>query len=128
MTLRIVQLGTPRSRGEGLRVGTVRHPPRGVPKARHATDDWYDLWYPTLAPSAATVKLGTGARSPVEVSAFRRRYRAEMALPAARDAIRLVAALSHVADLSVGCYCDDETRCHRYVLRELLAAAGARIG
>lgn len=127
LAIRIVRLGTPRAPGEGLRVGTVRRPPRGVPKARHAEDDWYDVWFPNLAPSVETMKLGQAAQTPAQWNTFRRRYRAEMAAPEAAHAIGLLAALSRTADLSVGCYCEEEDRCHRSVLRELLAKAGARI-
>ncbi|MDD5564557.1 MAG: DUF488 family protein [Thermoanaerobaculaceae bacterium] len=128
MTVRIVRLGTPRAAGEGLRVGTVRRPPRGVPAARFALDDWYDVRYPNLAPSAETMKLGQGARTEREWAAFARKFRAEMAKPEASRTLDLLAALSHTADFSVGCYCADESRCHRSVLRELLAARGAQIG
>ena len=127
MAIRVVRLGSPRKPGEGLRLGTVRRPPRGVPKAEFARQDWYDVWFPTLAPSAETMKLGQAAQTPAQWAAFVRRYRAEMAGPEQGHAIALLAALSHRTDLSVGCYCEDEARCHRSALRELLAAAGARI-
>ena len=127
MSVRIVRLGTPRLPGEGLRLGTVRRPPRGVPKARFARDDWFDLWFPNLAPSAEAMTLGRAASTPAQWNAFARRYRREMAEPAAAHDIRLLAALSHTADFSVGCYCDDEARCHRSLLRRLLADAGARL-
>jgi len=122
-----VRLGTPRARGEGLRIGTVRHPPRGVPKARHAADDWYDVWLPALAPSAAAVKLGQGATTGREWAAFARRYASEMQAPEAGRLLDLLAALSHHADFSVGCYCEDEARCHRSILRRLLKARGAKL-
>jgi len=125
MSLRIVRLGTPRLPGEGLRIGTVRRPPRGVPKERFAVDDWYDVWFPTLAPSPATLKLGLAADTDAEWAAFARRYRAEMGAPEARHALALLAALSHTADFSVGCYCQEEARCHRSLLRELLREQGA---
>ena len=128
MTVRIVRLGTPRVAHEGLRIGTVRRPPRGVPAARFGPDDWYDVWYPVLAPSVPTMKLAQAATTDREWAAFRRRFRAEMAEPAARRTLDLLAALSRAADFSVGCYCEDEARCHRAVLRELLAARGAKIG
>jgi uncharacterized protein YeaO (DUF488 family) len=128
MTLRIVRLGTPRVAGEGLRIGTVRRPPRGVPAARFAPDDWYDVWYPNLAPSLETMKLGQAAATEREWAAFARRYRAEMRDPAASRTLDLLAALSHRADFAVGCYCEDEARCHRSILRALLAERGARIG
>jgi uncharacterized protein YeaO (DUF488 family) len=125
--LRIVRLGTPRAEDEGLRLGTVRRPPRGVPKAQFASGNWYDVWFPTLAPTAETVKLALQAETPGQWSAFVRRYRAEMAVPEAAHAIRLLAALSHQTNLAVGCYCEHESRCHRSVLRELLVAAGAQV-
>ncbi len=128
MAVRIVRLGTPRLAGEGLRIGTVRRPPRGVPAARFASDDWYDVWYPSLAPTVETMKLGKDARTERDWAAFTRKFRAEMAQPDASRTLDLLAALSHTADFSVGCYCEDESRCHRSVLRELLAARGAKIG
>jgi len=123
----VVRLGTPRLPSEGTRIGTVRRPPRGVPKARFAKDNWYDVWFPNLAPSLATMKLGLGAATPAQWSRFARKYRGEMASPDASRAIDLLAALSHHADFSIGCYCDDESRCHRSLLRALLAEKGARI-
>jgi uncharacterized protein YeaO (DUF488 family) len=128
VTVHIVRLGSSRVAGEGLRIGTVRRPPRGVPAARFASDDWYDVWFPNLAPSVETMKLGKGARTEREWAAFARRFRAEMAEPAASRTLDLLAALSHTADFSVGCYCEDEARCHRSLLRELLTARGARVG
>jgi uncharacterized protein YeaO (DUF488 family) len=128
MTVRIVRLGSPRVAGEGLRIGTVRRPPRGVPAARFAAEDWYDVWYPELAPSVATVKLGQAAQTEAERARFARTFRAEMAEPAARRTLDLLAALSHTADFAVGCYCADEARCHRAVLRALLAERGAKLG
>ena len=128
MTVRVVRLGRPRGAGEGLRIGTVRRPPRGVPAARFASEDWYDVWYPVLAPSAGTVKLGKAAQTEREWAAFARKFRAEMGEPAASRTLDLLAALSRTADFSVGCYCEDEARCHRSVMRELLAARGARMG
>ncbi len=127
MAVRIVRLGTPRSNGEGLRIGTVRRPPRGVPKTEFAKQDWYDVWFPNLAPSDATVKLGLQAKSPAQWAAFARKYRAEMAKPDASGALDVLAALSRDADFSVGCYCEDEDRCHRSILRALLAEKGAKI-
>ena len=127
MVMRIVRLGSPRKPGEGLRIGAVRRPPRGVPKAEFARQDWYDVWFPNLAPSPETVKLGQQAKSPAQWSAFERRYRAEMATPEHAHAIALLAALSASSDFSIGCYCEDEARCHRSVLRELLVAAGAHV-
>lgn len=125
MAIRVVRLGSERHPDEGLRVGTVRRPPRGVPKERFAADDWYDVWLPQLAPSAELVKRAQSAATPAEWRNFVRRYRSEMASPDNARLIALLAALSHRADLSVGCYCEDESRCHRSVLRELLAEHGA---
>jgi len=125
MVARVVRLGTPRAKGEGLRIGTVRRPPRGVPKARFASGNWYDVWFPNLAPSVATMKLGLAAKTPAQWAAFTRKYRAEMARPEASRTLDLLAALSQHANFSVGCYCEDEARCHRSVLRELLAERGA---
>ena len=127
MAIRIVKLGSPRLADEGLRIGTVRRPPRGVPKSEYAARDWYDVWFPNLAPSLETMKLGQLATTPAERSAFFRKYRAEMARPEATHALDLLAALSQHTDFSVGCYCDEESHCHRSVLRTLLAEKGARI-
>ena len=127
MTIRIIRLGSPRLPGEGTRIGTVRRPPRGVPKSEFASQDWYDVWFPNLAPSAETVKLGQRAATPAEWAAFQKAYRAEMAAPDARHALELLATLSHQTDFSVGCYCEDEAHCHRSVLRELLAEHGADV-
>ena len=127
MAIRIVRLGSPRLAGEGLRIGTVRRPPRGVPKAEFASGNWYDVWLPLLAPSDATVRLGLGAQTDREWAAFVKRYRAEMAQPDASRVLDLLAALSHSAHFSVGCYCADESRCHRSVLGELLRARGAEV-
>lgn len=126
MALRIVRLGSPRAADEGLRIGTVRRPPRGVPKEEFASQNWYDVWYPNLAPSAESLKQGQGAETPAQWADFRKRYKAEMAVPDASRSLDLLAALSHTCDFSVGCYCTDEARCHRSVLRELLAERGAR--
>jgi len=128
MTLRIVRLGQPRERDEGLRIGTVRRPPRGVPKSDFAKRDFYDVWLPDLAPSDALLK-GAHAAAETERSwrAFARKFRAELARPEAKRLLDLLAALSHGADLSVGCYCEDESRCHRSLLREQLAARGAKL-
>jgi uncharacterized protein YeaO (DUF488 family) len=126
--LRVVRLGDPRSPGEGLRIGTVRRPPRGVPKSEYANQDWYDVWLPELAPSAEVVKLAQNARTEREWSAYVRRYRAEMKAPERARLLDLLAAMSHVTNFSVGCYCEDESRCHRSVLRELLADRGADFG
>lgn len=130
MAIRIVRLGTQRAADEGLRIGTVRRPPRGVPKSEFASQNWYDVWYPNLAPSAETMALGQAAQaahSDKEWAAFRRKYRSEMAEADASRSLDLLAALSHGAQLSVGCYCENEARCHRSLLRELLAERGAKI-
>jgi len=126
--IRVVRLGSPRSHGEGPRLGTVRRPPRGVPKARFAKDDWYDLWLPDLSPSEALVKLAQRAESEADWKTFARKYRKEMASPAKARLLELLAALSQGANFSVGCYCEDEARCHRSVLRALLAERGALLG
>lgn len=128
MSVRVVRLGTPRAAGEGLRIGTVRRPPRGVAKAQIAKQNWYDVWFPNVAPSLETMKLGLAAETPAQWSAFKRKYRAEMKTPEARHALELLAALSHTTDFSVGCYCEDEDHCHRSILRELLVEHGAKVG
>ncbi|QDL37753.1 DUF488 domain-containing protein [Rhodoferax sediminis] len=133
MTARIIRLGTPRTADEGLRIGTVRRPPRGVPKAEFSSQNWYDVWYPNLAPSVETMKFAQatqhdqpgGAR---EWAAFRKKYRAEMAEPDASRSLDLLAALSHHANFAMGCYCEDEAHCHRSLLRELLSERGAKVG
>jgi uncharacterized protein YeaO (DUF488 family) len=127
MTVRIVRLGTPRAAGEGPRLGTVRRPPRGVPKSEFAKRDFYDLWYPNLAPSVDTMKLGQGAETPAQWTRFKKAYKAEMAAPDAARTIELLALLSRHANFSVGCYCEEASRCHRSLLRELLARAGAKV-
>lgn len=127
MPVRIVQLGSPRAPGEGLRLGTVRRPPRGVPKTEFAKRDFYDLWFPNLAPSADLVAEAQGAEDDKAWAAFRRKYRAQMAEPDTSRVLDLLAAMSHQTAFSVGCYCEDEKRCHRAFLRELLAERGARI-
>jgi uncharacterized protein YeaO (DUF488 family) len=125
MAVRIVRLGSPRAAGEGTRIGTVRRPPRGVPKAEFAARDWYDVWFPELAPSVETMKLGQQAATPAQWAAFARKCRAEMAAPANARAIELLAVRSRHANFSVGCYCEDEAHCHRSLLRALLAQKGA---
>ena len=127
MAVRVVRLGSPRAEAEGLRIGTVRRPPRGVPKTEFARQDWYDVWFPNLAPSVETMKLGQQASTPAHWNAFVKKYRAEMAMPENNHSIALLAALSHQANFSVGCYCEQEAHCHRSVLRELLANAGAHM-
>ena len=128
MTVRIVRLGQPRLAREGTRLGTVRRPPRGVPKKDFARLDWYDVWFPVLAPSVATMKLGLAAKTDKQWAAFARKYRAEMAAPAASQSLDVLAALSRHANFSVGCYCEDERRCHRSLLRELLHCKGRATG
>ena len=125
MAIRVVQLGAPRAAGEGLRLGTVRRPPRGVPKAEFASRDFYDVWLPDLAPSEALVKAGQAASTEKGWVSFARKYRSEMKRPEAVRLLALLAALSRVIDLAVGCYCPDERRCHRSVLRILLREQGA---
>ena len=127
MAIRIVRLGTARAAGEGLRVGTVRRPPRGVPKSQFAKRDFYDVWLPNLSPSAALVKQALSARDARTWNAFARGFRREMAQHDASRLLDLLAALSHHTNLSVGCYCEDESRCHRTILRALLAERGAAV-
>ena len=128
MTIRLVRLGSPRGRNEGLRIGTVRRPPRGVPKAEFASRDFYDVWLPDLAPSDALVKQALGAQRAGDEKGWARfvkRYRAEMKRPEAERLLAMLAALSRQTNLAVGCYCEDETHCHRSVLREMLREHGA---
>jgi uncharacterized protein YeaO (DUF488 family) len=128
MAIRIVRLGSPRASGEGLRLGTVRRPPRGVPKAETASRDFYDVWLPDVAPSEALLKRAQASiDDPRRWKSFVSRYRSEMKRPAARHLLDLLAGLSHTTDFSVGCYCADESRCHRSVLRQLLEERGARV-
>jgi uncharacterized protein YeaO (DUF488 family) len=127
MTVRIVRLGSGRGANEGVRLGTVRRPPRGVRKSDFARLDWYDVWYPVLAPGVATMKLGLAAQTDKQWATFARKYRAEMAAPAARQSLDVLAALSHHANFSVGCYCENEARCHRSLLRALLLDRGAKL-
>lgn len=127
MAMRVVRLGSPRAEDEGLRIGTVRRPPRGVPKAEFATRDWYDVWFPNLAPSLATMKFAQAAQTPGEWAAFKKKYRAEMAEPNSAHALELLATLSRQTNFSVGCYCEHEERCHRSVLRALLEERGAKL-
>ena len=127
MAIRVVRLGSQRVENEGLRIGTVRRPPRGVPKTEFALQNWYDVWFPNLAPSVETMKLGQNAKTPAQWAKFVKKYRAEMATPENRHAIALLASLSRQCDFSVGCYCGDEAHCHRSVLRELLAEKGAKL-
>ena len=127
MAIRIVQLGSPRAPEEGLRIGTVRRPPRGVPRAEFATRDFYDVWLPNLAPSASLLAQGRAAVTAAQWKTFARAYRREMNLPDASRVIDLLAVLSHQTHCAVGCYCDDEARCHRSVLRALLLERGANL-
>jgi uncharacterized protein YeaO (DUF488 family) len=128
VTLRIVRLGEPRDPQEGIRIGTVRRPPRGVRKERYASDDWFDVWYPDLAPSTALMAQGKAAVTETEWKCFVRAFKAEMDGPTARRMLDLLAALSHGTNLSIGCYCENEVRCHRSVLRGLLTDRGASLG
>jgi len=135
MTIRIVRLGNPRVSQEGVRIGTVRRPPRGVPKARFAADDWYDVWYPNLSPSPELMKLALSthaqpdnAQSRKDWALFTRLFRKEMSEADAARTLDVLAALSHEANFAIGCYCEDEARCHRSVLRALLIERGAAIG
>lgn len=127
MVIRVVRLGSTRAAEEGTRIGTVRRPPRGVPKVDFASKNWYDVWFPNLAPSLETMKLAPQARTPAQWAAFARKYRAEMALPEHAHAIALLAQLSQASNFSVGCYCEDESHSHRATLKELLLAQGARM-
>jgi uncharacterized protein YeaO (DUF488 family) len=127
MPVRIVRLGSSRARGEGLRLGTVRRPPRGVAKDRFAADDWYDVWLPVLAPSPDLMAEGRAAITDAEWARFLRRFEKEMAASDPAGVLDALARLSHAADFSVGCYCEDEDRCHRSALRRLLADRGADI-
>ena len=127
MSVRVVRLGTTRLPKEGTRIGTVRRPPRGVPKGQFSTQNWYDVWFPTLAPSVATMKLGQVASTASHWAAFAKKYKAEMAAPEARRSLELLAILSHTANFSVGCYCQQEERCHRAILKQLLVEHGAKV-
>lgn len=125
MAIKIVKLGTARSASEGLRIGTVRRPPRGVPKSEFASQDWYDVWYPNLAPSVETMKLGQSVETDKDWAAFSKKYRSEMAEAEASRNLDLLAALSHQTNFAMGCYCENEARCHRSLLRDLLKERGA---
>jgi len=127
VAVRVVRLGSKRSEGEGIRIGTVRLPPRGVPKAEFSSQNWYDVWFPNLAPSRETMKLAQKAATAREWAVFVRKYRAEMATPENRHSLALLTAFSHHTNFSVGCYCEDEAHCHRSVLRMLLMENGAKI-
>lgn len=128
MVMRVIRLGSPRVEDEGTRIGTVRRPPRGVPKAEFASQNWYDVWFPNLSPSPETMKLGQEADTPAQWAVFTKKFRAEMATPENSHIIELLAALSHQSNFSVGCYCENEAHCHRSVLRELLIEKGAQLG
>jgi len=127
MAVRIVRLGSVRSQDEGLRIGTVRRPPRGVPKAKFANENWYDVWLPELSPSETTVKLGLNAETDAQWKAFEKRYAKEMAAATPHRVLEMLAALSRDSNFAVGCYCEDESRCHRSVLRRLLKDHGAKM-
>jgi uncharacterized protein YeaO (DUF488 family) len=127
MSVRIVQLGSPRDDGEGLRIGTVRRPPRGVPKEEFSSRDFYDVWLPNLAPSAELMAQGRAAVTEAQWKQFERGYRKEMAQPDASHVLDLLAAMSHSSDFSVGCYCEFEAHCHRGILRSMLETRGAAI-
>jgi len=127
MSIRVLRLGTPREPGEGPRLGTVRRPPRGVPKTEFASRNYYDVWYPLLAPSEATVKLAQAAKTDAQWAAFAKKYRAEMKEPDAARTIAMLALLSHDSNFAVGCYCENPAHCHRSVLRELLEEQGAKV-
>jgi uncharacterized protein YeaO (DUF488 family) len=127
VAIRIVQLGSARTEGEGPRLGTVRRPPRGVPKAQFASLDYYDVWLPNLSPSAQLVAEGLAADNDRQWAIFSRKFRAEMKQPDAAHLLDTLAALSHQSSFAMGCYCEDESRCHRSLLRELLAQRGAEL-
>ena len=127
MPIRIVRLGSPRKRNEGLRIGTVRRPPRGVRKEDYASKDIYDVWFPNLSPSEALLKEALAISSEKSWKAFKRKFLAEMKLPVARRELDLIAALSHQTNFAIGCYCKDESRCHRSILKELLELRGANV-
>jgi uncharacterized protein YeaO (DUF488 family) len=127
MSIRVVRLGSPRSPDEGIRIGTVRRPPRGVPKSKFASQNWYDVWFPNLAPSLETMKIAQAAETPAQWARFTRKYRAEMAAPENARTIELFARLSDQTNFSVGCYCENEAHCHRSVLRALLLEKGAKL-
>ena len=127
MSIFIVRLGTPRKAGEGLRLGTVRRPPRGVAKSDFARLDYYDVWFPNLSPSAGLVQEAKRAKDERAWSEFKRKFRREMSEPDRSHELDMLAALSRQTNLSLGCYCEDERRCHRSVLRELLAERGADV-
>lgn len=127
MSVQIVRLGTTRKSNEGLRIGTVRRPPRGVKKSEYASQNWYDVWLPNVAPTAELMRQGQTAESDKEWSRFVKKYRSEISSPDKSRILDLLAAMSHTSNFSVGCYCENESRCHRSILRELLAERGAKL-
>lgn len=127
MSIQIIQLGSPRRKGEGLRIGTVRRPPRGVKKSDYSKLDWFDVWFPNLAPSVETMRLGKDVSTKSQWQKFEERYRREMNAAPIQHELKLLAALSHHTNFSVGCYCKDESRCHRSILRILLLEANTQI-
>ncbi|MEE9913834.1 MAG: DUF488 family protein [Deltaproteobacteria bacterium] len=127
MTIRIVRLGTGRIANEGLRLGTVRRPPRGVPKSEYSAQNWYDVWFPNLSPSPETLKFGLSAKTENDWNLFFRKYRTEMTAPENSRTLDLLAAFSHQTNFSMGCYCSDEKHCHRSMLRTLLLERGAEL-
>ena len=127
MAIRVVRLGSQRVKDEGTRIGTVRRPPPGVPKSAFASQNWYDVWFPNVAPSVETMKFGQAAATPPEWQVFLKKYRAEMATPENSRTLDVLAALSQHANFSVGCYCEDESHCHRSILRTLLVEKGAKV-
>ena len=127
MSIRIIRLGSPREANEGLRLGTVRRPPRGIPKSEYATRDFYDVWFPNLSPSSELLKEGKKSGDDASWAVFRKKFRSEMSGPETSRILDLLAALSHQTNMALGCYCDNENRCHRSVLRELLVERGASL-
>lgn len=127
MTIQIVRLGTDRHKNEGLRIGTVRRPPRGVPKSEFASQNWYDIWLPNVAPTPELMKIGQAVETEKEWASFAKKYRSELSDPDKNRILDLLAVLSHQTNISVGCYCENEARCHRSILRELLAERGAKL-
>ena len=127
MAIRVLKLGSERVKNEGVRIGTVRRPPRGVPKTDYSSKNWYDVWLPNLSPRPETIKMGKAAKTDKQWQAFAKKYQAEMATPDPVRIIELLAALSHHTNFSVGCYCENEARCHRSILKEVLIAKGAKI-
>jgi uncharacterized protein YeaO (DUF488 family) len=125
MPVQVVRLGTPRHKGEGIRIGTVRRPPRGVKKSDYAAQNWYDVWLPDVAPSPELMKQGQAVQTDAQWIAFAKKYRRELAAPDKTRALQLLAAFSANSDFSIGCYCEDRNRCHIAVLSEVLAELGA---